>query len=110
MDILVIRLITSEEIIAQVDTENNPMPFGKMKIINPAAIINRQTPTGQPTMGLADYLPMAEKKEVLLNESVILFTYKPMIELINAYNQAFGSGLVLTPSLAKPITKSFTKP
>lgn len=108
MNILVVRLITSEEIIAQVDTENNPMNFGKLKLINPAAIINRQTPTGQPTMGLADYIPMAEKKEALLNESVILFTYKPVIELINAYNQAFGSGLVMSSTLAKPVTKSFT--
>ena len=47
-------------------------------------------------MGLADCVPMADAKEVLINENVILFTYKPVVELINAYNKAFGSGLIVS--------------
>lgn len=94
MNIIVIRLITSEEIIAEVRPEKNAM-FGKLKLINPAAIITRQDNGGQPKMGLADCVPMANVKEVLINENVILFTYAPVVELINAYNKAFGSGLIV---------------
>ena len=97
MNIIVIRLITSEEIIAEVRPEKNANAmFGKLKLINPAAIITRQDPGGQPKMGLADCVPMADAKEVLINENVILFTYKPVVELINAYNKAFGSGLIVS--------------
>ena len=49
------------------------------------------------SMGLVDYLPMAKNKEIVVSSNNVLFIYEPMVDVENAYNQSFGSGLVIPP-------------
>jgi hypothetical protein len=48
-------------------------------------------------MALLDFIPMAKVKEIILDPRNILFTYEPDNQVENAYNQNFGSGLVVPP-------------
>jgi hypothetical protein len=55
----------------------------------------QQGTNGKASMGLLDYLPMAKNKEIVVSSSNILFVYEPMVDVENAYNTSFGSGLVI---------------
>ena len=110
MAIFNIKLVNGDDIIASVDTGNRtaaqciPLGFSlsegdrtKIKLTKPAAIMMTADQAGRPKVGMADYLMFAEKKEILVDESHILFMYEPAIDFINAYNQLFGSGIGLPP-------------
>jgi len=115
MDIFNIKLVNGDDIIALVDTggrtaaqcsrvgcicQGASLGEGertKIKLTKPAAIMITADQSGRPKVGMADYLMFAEKKEILVDESHILFMYEPAIDFINAYNQLFGSGIVLPP-------------
>jgi len=90
-NIMMVRLINGEELIAKVQLADD-----MLQIIKPAGIVMQGDPsTGRAQMGLVDFLPMASKKEISLHVSKILFTYEPMADVENAYNSMFGSGLVV---------------
>jgi hypothetical protein len=91
--VMVVRFFTGDEVIGKVSA------FGQHNIVikKPAAIVMQQGTNGKASMGLLDYLPMAKNKEIVVSSSNILFVYEPMLDVENAYNTSFGSGLVLPP-------------
>jgi hypothetical protein len=92
--VMVVRFFTGDEVIGKVSA------FGTnhMLIKKPAGIVMQPGANGKASMGLLDYLPMAKNKEIVVSSSNILFVYEPMIDVENAYNTSFGSGLVLPKS------------
>ena len=46
-------------------------------------------------MALVDYIPMAKSKDIMLDSRNVLFTYEPDDQIESAYQQNFGSMLVL---------------
>ena len=92
--VMVVRFFTGDEVIGKVSA------FGQHNIVikKPAAIVMQPGANGKASMGLLDYLPMAKNKEIVVSSSNILFVYEPMIDVENAYNTSFGSGLVLPKS------------
>jgi hypothetical protein len=93
-DILIARLISGEEIIANLSTSGEVV-----SLKNPAAVIIRAGPDGRPSVGLADYLMLADKKEAHISVAHILCVYEPNSDVKNAYNSAFGSGIVVAKSV-----------
>jgi hypothetical protein len=90
--IMMLRLLNGDEIIGKVG------PIGNMiRVLKPAAVIIQPTATGKTQMALVDFIPMARTKEIILDPRNILFTYDPDNQVENAYNQNFGSGLVVPP-------------
>jgi len=95
---LVLRLVTGEEIIGKVDIVF--VPNGEFyKIKNPAILLlGRDPESGVPVglAGLADPLQLSEKDDTIkLKADHVLWDYKPMTKLENAYNEAYGSGLIV---------------
>ena len=92
--VMVVRFFTGDEVIGKVSA------FGQHNIAikKPAAIVMQPGANGKASMGLLDYLPMAKNKEIVVSSSNILFVYEPMIDVENAYNKSFGSGLVIPKS------------
>jgi hypothetical protein len=91
-NILIIRLISGEEVIA-----NMSLSESSVTLKAPASIIIQAARDGRQSMGLADYLMFAD----------ILFSYEPNADLRNAYNSAFGSGIVVAKTTGNiiPFTK-----
>jgi hypothetical protein len=92
--VMIVRFFTGDEVIGKVGA------FGQYNIVikKPAAIVMQPGANGKASMGLLDYLPMAKNKEIVVSSSNVLFVYEPMVDVENAYNQSFGSGLVLPKS------------
>ena len=90
--VVMFRLLNGDEIIGKAG------PIGNMiKVVKPAAVLIQPSPSGKSQMALIDFIPMAKVKEIILDPRNILFTYEPDNQVENAYNQNFGSGLVVPP-------------
>jgi hypothetical protein len=88
--IMMLRLINGDEIVGKVSLVNNVI-----KVAKPAAVMIQPGAAGKAQMALVDFIPMAKTKEIILDPRNVLFTYEGEDSFISAYNQNFGSGLVL---------------
>ena len=91
--IKMVKLINGEEII------------GKVEILSPRICISKPAMFGmvpgqnnQPQLGIADYLPFSNDESIYINESVVVCVYTPKTQIINAYNQSMGNGLIVPPA------------
>ena len=84
MNIKILRLITSEELIGDWNRETNT-------ISNPVVMV----PVSKEQIGFTPWIPLAEEEEIQLKESHILTVATPDTKLQNEYNRLFGSGLIM---------------
>ena len=88
----VIKIISGEELVAEVtDTVSG------VRLKKPCAIQlmpSRANPD-QPMMGMFPYAAYAEDHTIEVEKASIVWRAKPVTELYNQYNSAFGSGLVV---------------
>ena len=88
--IMMLRLLNGDEIVGKVSVVNNVI-----KVTNPAAVMIQSGAAGKANMALVDYIPMAKNKDIMLDSRNVLFTYEPDDQIEAAYQQNFGSMLVL---------------
>ena len=88
--IMMLRLINGDEIVGKVSLVNNVI-----KVAKPAAVMIQPGAAGKAQMALVDYIPMAKTKDIMLDSRNVLFTYEPDDQIESAYQQNFGSMLVL---------------
>ena len=89
--IKVVKLITGEELIADV-TGSEILTLSKPCVLQ--MVPSRQNPD-QPMMGMFPYAPYTEDHSIEVCSSRIVWDAKPVKELYNQYNSAFGSGIQL---------------
>lgn len=94
-NIKLIRLVTGEELIAEVVLDTGL----KLTIKNPIRIVVMPGKTNpqQPTIGFAPWMEFAEDKEFVLDNSHVLVIMTPIKEFIQQYNSTF-SGIVVPQS------------
>ena len=85
-----LRLLNGDEIVGKVGVVGN-----MIKVVKPAAVMLQPGAAGKANMALVDFIPMAKNKEIILDPRNVMFTYEPDDQIEAAYNQNFGSGLVL---------------
>ena len=84
MNIKILRLITSEELIGDWNRETNT-------ISNPVVMV----PVSKEQIGFTPWIPYAKEEDIKLKEEHILSVLTPETKLVNEYNRVYGSGLVL---------------
>jgi len=82
--------LNGDEIVGKVGVVGN-----MIKVVKPAAVMVQPGAAGKAQMALVDFIPMAKTKEIILDPRNVMFTYEPDGQIESAYNQNFGSGLVL---------------
>lgn len=93
MAIEIVKLITGEEIVSDTfETGTINLVLKKPCIIQ--LVPSRENP-GQTMMGLFPYAAYTESHEVEIAKASIVWRAKPVKELYNQYNSAFGSGIQL---------------
>lgn len=93
MKIKVFKLISGEEIIAEVFNVLGEC----IELKNPATIVIQQTQKGMG-VGLAPYMPYAEDEKVTLYKAAIASEATPALNMINEYSRIFGSGIQIAPA------------
>ena len=94
MNILVLKLITGEEVLGEV--VNKDPSFVALKNVVGIAVVRGQD--GQPSIGFSPFPLHAEQKTgqtIAFSKKNVVYCYVPAEDFINNYNQIFGSGIVL---------------
>ena len=84
MNVKIVRLITSEELIGDWNRETNT-------ISNPVVMV----PVSKDQIGFTPWIPYAKEEDIKLKEEHILSVLTPDAKLANEWNRVYGSGLVL---------------
>jgi len=90
--IRIVKLITGEELIADVTGNGTTMTLSKPCSLQ--MVPSRQNPD-QPMMGMFPYAAYTEDHCIDVDIDKIIWDAKPLKELYNQYNSAFGSGIQL---------------
>ena len=96
----IIRMISGEEIMAEVVTDSGTVLSVK-NAIRIVVMPNSADPKA-PTVGLAPFMQFSEDKELTLNKNCVITTATPMKEFVNQYNTVFGGIVVPDSKLILP--------
>ena len=94
MTIIVLKLITHEEVLGEVKSET-PFIF---TLSNPVAIAVVRGQDGQPNVGFAPFPTHAnhgKNATIDIDKKNVVYYYVPADDFIENYNQIFGSGIIL---------------
>ena len=92
MAVKIVRLRSREDVIGDVLSENSE----SIRVSNPAMLMPVGDPRGgNVQMGLAPWMPFSDQKEIDFPRDWVLVVVDPVQDLVNNYNQAFGSGIVV---------------
>jgi hypothetical protein len=94
MDIKILKLITGEEVLGEVESESET----EIVICNPVGIAIVRGKDGQPNVGFAPFPIHSEQKKeqtIAFSKKNVVYSYVPAEDFINNYNQIFGAGIVL---------------
>lgn len=104
-EITVLKLINGEEVLGEVTAEYSPTTGQHSYVIkNPAVIGMVPDPNGgMPKIGMGEYVPLADQKEIRINFDKVLFEYSPKKPIKDHYTSMFSpilqpqraSGLIL---------------
>lgn len=92
MTIQIVKLVTGEELIGDCSTHEVSVTIRKPCALQ--LVPSRSNPE-QPMMALIPYAVYTEEHSVDVDIDKIIWMEKPVKELYNQYNSAFGSGIQL---------------
>ena len=90
--IKLLRLKSGEDIVGEIIGENSELVIIK----NPAMLMPMGDGRGGAVqIGLTPWMPFSEAKDFEVPRNWILITTEPAQDIVNNYNQVFGSGIVV---------------
>lgn len=101
-DVTLIKMINGEEIIAKVSNEDEDT----ITVEKPAIVMLQPGQNNQVQVQMGPWDSFTDKP-IAISKPSVMYIAEPTTELLNSYNQNFGSGLVM-PS-KKLDTSSFLK-
>lgn len=90
--ILVLKVITGEEVIADVTETETSYTLKKPAYVQ---YVPSRTDQDRPMLALAPYAVYVEDYTLEIPKASIIWKAKPVKEMYNQYNSIFGSGIVL---------------
>jgi hypothetical protein len=94
MKILAFKLITNEEVLAEVETESET----EFVLCNPVGIAIVRGKDYQPNVGFAPFPLHAEQvtgSTIAISKKHVVYSYVPAEDFTKNYNQIFGAGIIL---------------
>ena len=100
--IIGIKLVSGEEIITHAR-------FNKIERVwnlqFPGMLVPMTSSSGKPSIGVGDYLPFTQNKEITIREDCVMFTYIPDNEMITGYKNNFDSEELPDKANVLPFTR-----
>lgn len=87
----VLKLVSGEDIVGKVATIDEH----SMKVEGAARIVMVQDNTGQPRLALIPFIPASEISDYVIKSIHVICDVEASEDLYNAWNQEYGSGLVV---------------
>jgi hypothetical protein len=104
MDIVIVRLLTGEDILCELsDVSREPSPE-VLEIKNPVRIVVMPSKADPkvPSIGLAPWCEFNANKTVSLRREHILYIIEPVADFKNQYKSMFGGIITPTKNLILP--------
>lgn len=98
MSVKVYRLITGEDVIADLERDTPT----EITLKNPAAIVVQQTEDGRVGAAFVPFTPFAKNNTITIYKTAIAGYMEVDIKLINEYNRIFGSGILVASASEMP--------
>jgi hypothetical protein len=99
MSLYIVRLVTGEDLIGELNIIENPNPERKKYKLTNVGIV-QLVPTKEGVgISLYPYAPYAEESEFTFKEEHVITTFKPSLDLENNYSRMFGSGIQIASSI-----------
>jgi hypothetical protein len=96
-EVTIFKLLSGEELICNVKKVE-----GALAVIEDVAIVQMiPLQSGKMTIGLIPFAPYSDDNLFTLNLEHVTIKYKPGVDLLNKYNQIYGSGIVVASSPLK---------
>lgn len=92
MTIAVIKLITGEEIIGEIEIQPTHVSLTNVGVVQ---LVPTQTGVG---MSLYPFAPYAEESHFSFKNEHIITSFEPSTDLRNNYNKMFGTGIQIVKS------------
>ena len=94
MNLKLLRLKSGEDIVVELLDGKDSQQH--MVVKNPAMLMPMSDGRGnQVQMGLAPWMPFSASKEYEIPKDWIIVITEPLKDIVNNYNQVFGSGIVV---------------
>lgn len=90
MNIKLLKLVTNEEILCEVEEKGNDIVLK-----NPIILIAIPGEDGQMGLGLVPWMPASKTREMWINREHIVCINEPTQEIHNHYDTQYGAGLIL---------------
>lgn len=97
MSVKVYKLVTGEDLIADVEVDQHGYLFS-----NPAQLILQQGQDGRVGAAFAPYAPYAKDNKVRIFKDYVMGEIEIDVKLINEYNRIFGSGIMIAAANEMP--------
>ena len=110
-NIQIVKLTTGEDIMGDVESQEVEGKEGFLLINKPAIIMMMPKP-GSDTdfgVGLAPYAPFSKDHKVPVFPQHVVSVYDPGTEILNAYNEKYGSGIVTPDFINKKVLNETVK-
>ncbi len=98
MSLYIVRLVTGEDLIGELEVAKTKDHEHKYKLTNVGIVQLVPTKDGVG-VSLYPYAPYAEESEFTFKEEHVMTTYKPSVDLQNNYSRMFGSGIQIATSI-----------
>ena len=98
MSLYIVRLITGEDLIGELEISKTKDHEHKYKMKNVGIVQLVPTKDGVG-ISLYPYAPYAEESEFTFKEEHVMTTYKPSLDLQNNYSRMFGPGIQIAQSI-----------
>lgn len=88
-NVVLVKLNNGEEVVADYSVKDKVVTLK-----NPARFM-----IAQDGIGMMPWVPLSNEKSFKIDASLVMFTAAVDVEIKNAYNERFGSGVVLATSM-----------
>lgn len=105
INVLLLKLITGEEVLAEITNETTELDFEDDEVVikNPVRIVIMPgNDPKNPSIGFAPFALWSDQKEFVIQKSHIITIMTPQTDFVNNYNQQFGGIIVPNSNLIVP--------
>jgi hypothetical protein len=89
--IMVLKLASGEELLGEVTATETTV-----NMRHPLAVMTKMDPqTGSLSVGFVPYAPICADKTITIYPHAIVLDYEPDQQMVNQWNEKYGSGIVI---------------
>lgn len=93
-EVRVLRLMSGEDIVATVLDSDN-LDYSKVRLKDPQLMLMQPAGEGRLSFMFVPFFPFVKERVVEVAKTYVVVYHEPATEILNKYNELYGSGLII---------------